>query len=118
MRVKHWLNGNSQKLYDKGSVLRSVADLHRRAEVCRAACDRHLDALAAVKVKTPLAEEAAAVSRAVRKDGRRHRALNPLAGVNARPFLKPVCIRGFLTASSHSNCPMRMKHIPVASSKD
>jgi hypothetical protein len=115
VRVKHWLNGNSQKLYDKGSVLRSettinepkdfrvwrgpegnpagkqqwrilrrsVADLHRRAEVCRAACDRHLDALAAVQVKTPLAEEAAGVCRAVKKDGRRHRALNPLAETDA-----------------------------------
>ena len=60
-----------------------MADLHRRAEVCRAACDRHLDALAAVKVKTPLAEEAAGVCRAVRKDGRRHRALNPLAEPDA-----------------------------------
>jgi hypothetical protein len=115
VRVKHWLNGNSQKLYDKGSVLRSeitinepkdfrvwrapenqpqgkmqwrilrrsVADLHRRAEVCRAACDRHLDALAAVKVQTPLGEEAATVCRRIRKHGRRYRALNPLAKADA-----------------------------------
>ena len=115
VRVKHWLNGNSQKLYDKGSVLRSettinepkdfrvwrgpendpagkmqwrilrrsVADRHRRAEVCRAACDRHWDALAAVRVKTPLAEEAAAVCQPVKRDGRRHRALNPLGEAEA-----------------------------------
>lgn len=115
VRVKHWLNGNSQKLYDKGSVLRSettinepkdfrvwrgpendpagkkqwrilrrsVADLHRRAEVSRAACARHLDALAAVAVKTPLAEEAAAVCQAVKKGGRRYRALNPLGEADA-----------------------------------
>lgn len=115
VRVKHWLNTNSQKLYDKGSVLRSettindpkdlrvwrgpegnpagrkqwrilrrsVADLHRRADICRGACERHLDALAAVSVKTPLAQEAAGVCRAVRKDGRRHRALNPLAQTDA-----------------------------------
>lgn len=62
---------------------RSVADRHRRAEVCRVACDRHLDALAAVSVKTPLAEEAARVCRAVKKDGRRHRALSPLAETDA-----------------------------------
>src|SRR5437773_2080168 len=74
VRVKHWVNKNSLKFYDKGSVLRdevtinepkdfrvwrsaesdpggnrqwrvlrrSVADFERRAEVSRAATDRHL----------------------------------------------------------------------------
>jgi hypothetical protein len=115
VRVKHWLNTNSQKLYDKGSVLRSettinepkdfrvwrgpenqpggkkqwrilrrsTADLHRRAEVCRAACDRHLDALAAVKTPTPLGQEATQVCRRLKKDGRRYRALNPLGEADA-----------------------------------
>jgi len=86
VRVKHWLNHNSLKLYDKGSVLRpevtindpgdfrvyrpkegdpdgakawrtmryGVADLHRRAEVCQAANERYLEALAAVSDTTPL----------------------------------------------------------------
>lgn len=115
VRVKHWLNTNSIKLYDKGSVLRSevtindpkdfrvwrapenrpegkmswrilrrsVADMHRRAEVSRAGCQRHLEALAAVKVKTPLALEAARVCRAIQKQGRRYRALNPLSQTDA-----------------------------------
>lgn len=115
VRVKHWLNTNSQKLYDKGSVLRSettinepkdfrvwrgpegnpagkkqwrilrrsVADLHRRAAVSRAACARHLDALAAVCLHTPLAEEAAGVCQPVKKDRRRYRALNPLGQADA-----------------------------------
>ena len=84
VRVKHWVNQNSVKCYDKGSILRveatinepkdfrvwrgpennpegkkqwrplrrSVADLHRRAEVSRAATDRYLTALAAVHVST------------------------------------------------------------------
>jgi hypothetical protein len=137
VRVKHWLNGNSQKLYDKGSVLRSettinepkdfrvwrgpegnpagrkhwrilrrsVANLHRRAEVCRAACDRHLDALAAVTVKTPLAEEAAGVCRAVKKDGRRHRALNPLAEPDAA--LLAVVNRGEYALNGFRNRDVR-----------
>jgi hypothetical protein len=86
VRIKHWLNGNSLKLYDKYSVLRpettiynpldfrvfrpkegepegprdwrrlrwGVADLFRRAEVCQAANERYLDALAAVPDTTPL----------------------------------------------------------------
>ena len=109
VRCKHWLNNNSLKFYDKGSVLRdevtinepkdfkiwrapehdrkgqkrwrilrrSVADLHRRAEVSRAATERHLTALAAVHVGTPLAEEAAVVCSPVRRKGRSHRGLQP-----------------------------------------
>ena len=109
IRVKHWLNDNSLKLYDKGSVLRSeitinnpkdfrvwrtselnpkgdkswrilrrtVADVPRRAEVSRAATHRHLQALASVKIKTPLAQEAGKICRAKRKAGRPHRALRP-----------------------------------------
>lgn len=109
VRVKHWLNDNSLKFYDKGSVLRSeatinepkdfrvwraserdprgpkrwrilrrsVADLPRRAQVSRAATERHLSALAVVRQKTPLAQEAAGMCQPVWWHGRRHRALNP-----------------------------------------
>jgi hypothetical protein len=138
VRVKHWLNRNSQKLYDKGSVLRTettinepkdfrvwraaenrpktkkqwrplrrtVADLHRRAEVSRAACARHLDALAAVKVQTSLAEEAATVCRPVRKGGRRHRALNPLAETDAA--LLAVVHRGDFMVNGFRNRDVRL----------
>jgi hypothetical protein len=114
VRVKHWLNKNSLKFYDKGSVLRvevtinepkdfrvwraaennpqgakswrilrrSVADLHRRAEVSKAATERHLRALASVAMRTPLAQEAATVCVPVRQAGRRYRALQPF-GVDA-----------------------------------
>ena len=86
IRLKHWVNGNSIKLYDKGSVLRTettlrhpgefkvyrpaegdadgpkswrplrlgIADLYRRSEVCQAANERYLEALAAVHDTTPL----------------------------------------------------------------
>ena len=86
VRIKHWLNRNTLKLYDKGSVLRpectiynpqdfrvfrpkegdpagekawrpmryGIADLYRRAEVCQAANERYLEALAAVPDTTPL----------------------------------------------------------------
>lgn len=109
VRVKHWLNENSLKIYDKGTVLRSevtinnprdfhvfrtselhpkgpkrwrilrrtVADVPRRAEVSRAATHRHFGALAAVQIKTPLAQEAAEVCQARRKGRRRYRALCP-----------------------------------------
>jgi hypothetical protein len=88
VRVKHWLNHNSIKLYDKGSILRpectindptdfrvfrtkesdpngpmawlpmrfGIADLHRRGQVCQAANNRYLEALAAVGDTTPLSQ--------------------------------------------------------------
>jgi hypothetical protein len=97
VRVKHWFNHNSQKLYDKWSVLRpevtmnnpkdfsvyrpkegdpegpkswrplrfGVADLYRRAQVCQAANERYLDALAAVQDTTPLRELAEPLCRRV-----------------------------------------------------
>jgi hypothetical protein len=109
VRVKHWVDKNSLKLYDKGSVLRSevtinepagfkvyraaegkrngpkswrqlrrtVADLPRRAEVSRAASERHLEALAAVSHDRPLRETVADLCRPVVRDGKRFRALRP-----------------------------------------
>jgi hypothetical protein len=111
IRVKHWLNDNSLKLYDKGSVLRSevtlnnpkdfrvfrtseskpdgekswrilrrtVADVPRRAEVCRGATHRHLQALSVVKLHTPLAQQTERLCRPIRKRGRRYRGLRPFA---------------------------------------
>ncbi|MEO5959428.1 MAG: hypothetical protein ABIZ49_08815 [Opitutaceae bacterium] len=113
--VKHWLNKNSLKAYDKGSVLRSeatmnepadfrvwrkaeggdkaskawrqlrrsVADMPRRAQVLRSASERHLGALAAVHHAEPLAASAAEVCEPVRRQGRRHRALNPFSSADA-----------------------------------
>jgi hypothetical protein len=110
IRVKHSVNSNSVKMYDKeGSVLRiettinrtedfrvyrakqgdpegpkswrplqrSVGELWRRAQVSATANGRYLEALASVADKTPAGEASAGVCRAVVRDGRRHRALNP-----------------------------------------
>ena len=109
VRVKHWIDENSIKLYDKGSVLRSevtinepgrfkvyrtaegkphepkrwralrrtVADLPRRAQVSRAASERHLEALASVNTDAPLRETAGELCRAVTRDGRPYRSLRP-----------------------------------------
>ncbi len=144
VRVKHWLNKNSLKVYDKGSVLRdevtinepkdfrvwrgpennpagkkqwrilrrSVADLHRRAEVSHAATDRYLNALAAVHVSTPLAQEAATVCQPVRHDGRRHRALNPFGETDAQ--LLSIINRGEFALNGFRNRDVRAKLYPPA----
>jgi hypothetical protein len=139
VRIKHWLNKNSVKSYDKGSVFRteatinepkdfrvwrgpennpagknqwrilrrSVADLYRRAEVSRAATDRYLTALAAVHVSTSLAEEAVTVCQPVRRDGRRHRALNPFAQSDAQ--LLAMVNRGEFALNGFRNRDIRAK---------
>jgi hypothetical protein len=56
---------------------KSVADARRRAEVCAAANDRYLGALAAAAVEQSVADAAQSLCRAVVKKGRRYRALNP-----------------------------------------
>jgi hypothetical protein len=144
VRVKHWLNKNSLKAYDKGSVLRgeatinepkdfrtwrgpennpagknqwrilrrSVADLHRRAQVSRAATDRYLTALAAVHVSTPLAQEAATVCQPVRRQGRRHRALNPFSEADAQ--LLAVINRGEFALNGFRNRDVRATLYPAS----
>ena len=107
VRVKHHVGANTLKIYNKqGSVLRvettindirdfkerrsgpdgkpvwrrlrkGVAATRRRAEVCQAANNRYLDALAAARSGERLESLLAAVSQPVRKRGRRYRGLRP-----------------------------------------
>jgi hypothetical protein len=114
MRIKHRVNNNSIKMYDKqGSVLRvettinqpqdikvfragadgrghwqrlrkGVADLHRRAQVSQAANERYLESLAAVEDTTPLGELTQGLCRRVRWKGQPVRGLNPLGAEDAR----------------------------------
>jgi hypothetical protein len=62
---------------------RGVADLYRRAQICQAANQRYLSALAAVSGGASLAEEALRVCKRVRKNRWRERALNPLSAADA-----------------------------------
>jgi hypothetical protein len=125
-RIKHHVDENSLKLYDKGSVLRpemtinepsafrvdrprdgdptgpearrplrkSVEDLGRRAELCQAANERYLEALAAVADEKPLRELVEPLAQPVtlpaqnkvhgrgKTKVRQVRALNPWAGAD------------------------------------
>ncbi len=107
MRIKHRINRNSVKLYNKaGNVLRvettlndmrdlkamrvqkgkkvwmpmrkGVGDMPRRAEVSQKSNERYLEALAAVSTPTPLKTVTAKLSKAVTWNGKRVRGLNLL----------------------------------------
>jgi hypothetical protein len=138
LRVKHRINRNWIKMYDKqGSVLRvetvindpadmkayrpkegdeqgekqwrklrkGVADAHRRAEISQAANHRYLEALATVEDSTPLAELADPVCGRASWRGRPQRALNPLAGEDAR--LLEAVNRGEFTLTGFRNRDLR-----------
>jgi hypothetical protein len=78
---------------------RSVADLHRRAQLSRAANDRYLAALAAANTSTVLAEDALPLCQSMGRDGRRYRALNPFNADEAiwleRIHRGEWCLKGF-----------------------
>lgn len=63
---------------------KGVADMHRRAEVCQAANDRYLEAMAAVDTDASLAELTGPVCRRTRFKNQPVRGLNPLADDDAR----------------------------------
>lgn len=138
LRIKHRVNANSIKMYDKqGSVLRvettlndphdlrvfrrkegdhrgpkawrilrrSVADTHRRAQVCQAANERYLESLATAQASTPLGELAADLCRPVRWKKQRVRALNPLAAADAA--LLEAIARGEFLVNGFRNRDLR-----------
>jgi len=137
VRLKHWVNGNSLKMYDKeGRLLRvettinqprefrvyraselspdgknkwlrmrsGVSDLHRRAEVSRAANARYLSALASVTDKTPMHQAVVPACRTLTVAGQRYRALNPWAEDGA---LFEVISRGEFALNGFRNRDLR-----------
>ncbi len=70
-----------------------------------AGVDRYLAALAAVADSTPLAQEAAAVCRPTRRQGRRCRALNPFGEADAQLLL--AVNRGEFAANGLRNRDLR-----------
>jgi hypothetical protein len=58
---------------------KGLADIARRVEICRAANQRYLEALAVVDEPSPTKEVLDPLSRQVRKEGRSYRPLRPIA---------------------------------------
>ena len=143
VRIRHTLNGNSLKMYDKeGSVLRvettivrpkefriyrakegdskgqkswrilrkGVSDMYRRGQLCRAANQRYLQALASVTGSSCLLEEAAQVCQPVIKNRKRYRALNALALKDYR--LLQALSRGEFALSGIRNADLRALLFP------
>ena len=63
---------------------KSVVEMTRRAELSQASNDRYLEALGTLPTDMPLSRATGKLCRPVLVEGRRHRALNPLAADDAR----------------------------------
>jgi hypothetical protein len=94
-----------QGTWEWQSLRKSVADLHRRADVCQAANARYLEALAAADETTSVAELSESVCQRVENNGRRHRALNPLGAEDSR--LLDAVMRGEFAINGFRNRDLR-----------
>jgi hypothetical protein len=137
-RVKHAVNRNSLKMYNKqGSVLRvettindprdmkayrategdpsgkkswqrlrkGVSDLYRRTEISQQSNERYLETLAAVETPTPLKDVVGKVCQPTAWQGRRVRALQPLAAADGA--LLAAVARGEFAVNGFRNRDLR-----------
>lgn len=84
---------------------KGVSDMHRRAQVCQAANQRYLQAMASVQNPTPLRQLAEPLCRPVKWNGRQVRGLNPLCAQDAA-LLEQVA-RGEFTVNGFRNRDLR-----------
>jgi hypothetical protein len=92
------------------TLRKGVADLHRRAQVSQSSNERYLEALAAADDERTVAELAESVCRPAFVDGRRYRALNPLAEDDAR--LLAAVHRGEFAVNGFRNADLRAVLFP------
>jgi len=149
VRVKHWVEENSIKMYDKaGSVLRiettmnnprrfkvrrratrkgqsvlawiplrkSVADITRRVDICRAANERYLEALGVVGEPSPTHQLLDPVSKRIVRRGRSYRALRPIDPVEAKLFA--ALLDGEFLLHGFRNKDLRCRIYPRARTDD
>lgn len=148
MRVKHWVEENSIKMYNKeGCVLRiettlnnprrlkvrriathqgqrrqawlpmrkGVVDFQRRAEICRAANGRYIEALGVVGEPAPTRQLLDPVSKRITRRGRPYRALRPIDPEEAKLFA--VLTDGKFLLQGFRNADLREKLFPQQSNQ-
>jgi hypothetical protein len=91
---------------------KGLADIARRVEICRAANERYLQALAVVRQPQPIAQTLDPVNRPIVRDGRPYRALQPLNREEAGVFR--VLLRGEFLLQGFRNKDVRRALEPIA----
>jgi hypothetical protein len=98
-RRKHWL-----------PLRKGVADMTRRVEICRAANERYLEALAVVGRPAPVPQLLDPVSRRVFRAGRPYRALRPITPEETQLFA--LVLRGEFRLQGFRNRDLRHRLEP------
>jgi len=104
-RVYRTPEGQPHRLKKWRPLRKALADLPRRAQVCAAANDRYLTALATVPTGEPAGKLARPVCQPIVRRGRRHRALNPWNDADAT-VLQTIA-RGEWTVNGFRNRDLR-----------
>jgi len=105
MKVFRTKEGDDEGEKSWQRLRKGVADIHRRAEISQAANDRYVEALASVDESRSLAELAQAVCQPVVWQGKRSRALNPLAAEDGQ--LLEAVNRGEFAINGFRNADLR-----------
>jgi hypothetical protein len=105
-RVYRTPEGQPHRLKKWRPLRKAVADLPRRAQICRAANDRYVAALAAIPTDTAAGTLARPLCQVIVRRGRRHRALNPWSDTDAA--LLRLIARGEWTVNGFRNRDLRV----------
>lgn len=104
-RVYRTPEGQPHRLKKWRPLRKAMADLPRRAQICRAANDRYLAALAIVPTDQAAGKFARPLCQPIVRQGRRHRALNPWGDADA--MLLQTIARGEWTINGFRNRDLR-----------
>lgn len=104
-RVYRTPEGQPHRLKNWRPLRKALADRPRRAQVCAAANERYLAALATVPTGEPAGKLARPVCQPIVRRGRRHRALNPWSDTDATVL--QTITRGEWTINGFRNRDLR-----------
>lgn len=109
-KVRRQATRNGQRCSAWIPLRKSVADMGRRVEICRAANERYLEALGVVGEPSPTRHLMDPVSRRIVRAGRPYRALRPLHPEEARLFA--VLLDGRFLLQGFRNKDVRRRLMP------
>ncbi len=104
-KARRRVTRKGQKVMRWVPMRKGLADIARRVEICRAANERYLQALAVVGQPQPVAKTLDPVNRRIQRNGRPYRALQPLKREEAAVFR--VLLRGDFLLQGFRNKDLR-----------
>lgn len=113
-KARRWVTRKGQRVLRWVPLRKGVADVIRRAEICRAANERYLEALGVVGEPSPTRHLLDPVSKRIVRQGRPYRALRPIEPQEARLFR--TLLNGKFLLQGFRNRDVRCELYPAAQS--